>query len=81
MVSGAYNSSLFTSFILNTNLLLIQLMQILMGGLVGNNFYFFMIYKYIFNRDPLHKKLNSHYEARIYKKKMHKKITAHRKSV
>ena len=35
MVSGAFNSSLYPFFILNTNLLLTVLMQIRIGGLVG----------------------------------------------
>ena len=34
-----------------------------------------------FNWDSLHARLNSHYEAWSYKKKKHKKITAHMKSV
>ena len=34
-----------------------------------------------FNYDSLHARLNSHYEARSYKKKKHKKITAYNKSV
>ena len=33
------------------------------------------------NRDSLHARLNSHYEAWSYKKKKHKNIRAHRKSV
>ena len=38
--------------------------------------------KFIFlNWDSLHARLNSHYEAWSYKKKKHKKIRAHRKSV
>ena len=34
-----------------------------------------------FNWDSLHARLNSHYEVWRYKKKKHKKIRAHRKSV
>ena len=34
-----------------------------------------------FNCDSLHARLNSHYQARSYKKTKHKKITAYRKSV
>ena len=34
-----------------------------------------------FNWDSLHARLDSHYKAWSYKKKKHKKITAHRKSV
>ena len=34
-----------------------------------------------FNCDSLHARLNSHYEARSYKKKKHNKIIAYRKSV
>ena len=33
------------------------------------------------NWDSLHARLNSHYKAQSYKKKMHKKITAYKKSV
>ena len=36
---------------------------------------------YFFNWDSFHARLNSHYEAWSYKKKKHKKIRAHRKSV
>ena len=34
-----------------------------------------------FNWDSLHARLNSHYKTWSYKKKNHKKIRAHRKSV
>ena len=36
---------------------------------------------FFFNWDSLHARLNSHYKAWSYKKKKHKKIKAHRKSV
>ena len=36
---------------------------------------------FFFNWDSLHARLNSQYEAWSYKKKKHKKIRAHRKSV
>ena len=36
---------------------------------------------FFFNWDSLHARLNSHYEAWSYKKKKHKKIRVHRKSV
>ena len=36
---------------------------------------------FFFNWESLHARLNSHYEAWSYKKKKHKKIRAHRKSV
>ena len=45
-------------------------------------FLVFFIYLFIyFNWDSLHARLNSHYEAWSHKKKKHKKIRAHRKSV
>ena len=37
--------------------------------------------EFFFNRDSLHARLNSHYEARSYKKGSTKKITGNRKSV
>ena len=40
-----------------------------------------MIAIFFFNWNSLSVKLNNHYEARSYKKKKHKKITAYRKSV
>ena len=36
---------------------------------------------FFFNWDSFHARLNSHYTAWSYKKKKHKKIKAHRKSV
>ena len=36
---------------------------------------------HFFNWDSLQARLNSHYEARSYKKKKHKKIKIHRKSL
>ena len=45
-------------------------------------FLVFFIYLFIyFNWDSLHARLNSHYEAWSHKKKKHKNIRAHRKSV
>ena len=41
--------------------------------------FFFLLL--LFNWDSLHARPNSHYEAWSYKKKKHKKIRAHRKSI
>ena len=41
--------------------------------------YFLLLF--VFNWDSLHARVNSHYEARSYKKKKYKKIKAYRKSV
>ena len=44
--------------------------------------FIFIIFFFFFpNQDLLHARLNSHYKAWGYKKKRHKKIKAHRKSV
>ena len=44
-------------------------------------FPFSFVLLFIVNWDSLHVRLNSHYEARSYKKKKHKKVKAYRKSV
>ena len=41
----------------------------------------FLYFFFLFNWDSLHTRLNSHYKAWSYKKKKHKKIKAHRKSL
>ena len=50
-------------------------------GEVHGGFGIGQIIFFFFNWDSLHARLNSHYKAWSYKKKKHKKITAHRKSV
>ena len=43
--------------------------------------FFIILFFSFFNWDPLHARLNSKYKAWSYKKNMHKKIKAYRKSV
>ena len=47
----------------------------------GGNLLSLLLYLFFFNWDSLHARLNSYYKAWSYKKKKHKRIKAHRKSV